>query len=165
MLLKLGFDQRVVQLFLSCISSVRYKISHAGQVFGSITPKRGIRQGDPLSSFLFLVCTEGLSALLHEFENRKLINGIKVARSAPPISHMLFADDSYIFCKASQESADNVLTLLEIFEKASGQKLNVDKSSVFFSSNTPNSLKEEICTRSDSKRLMIEAFIWVFLTL
>lgn len=131
MLLKLGFDQQVAQLFLSCIFSIRYKISHAGKVFGSIIPRQGLRQGDQHPSYLFIVCTEGLIALLHDFENKSLIKGIKVARSAPPISHMFFAEDSYIFCKASMESAENVLTLLKIFEQASGQKLNVDKSSLF----------------------------------
>lgn len=134
-------------VLLSYISSVRYKISHTGRMFGSIVPSQGLRQGDPLSSFLFLVCTEGLTALLHYFETRKLIIGIKVARSAPPISHIFFADDSYIFCKASNENAENILSLLRIFEKASGRKLNVDKSSMFFSSNTPISLKVEICNK------------------
>lgn len=94
---------------------------------------------------MFLICIEGLSAILKDFEDRKLISGIKVARSAPPLTHMFFADDSYIFCKATVECADNVMTLLNVFEQASGQKINVDKSSVFFSSNTQQHLKTELC--------------------
>lgn len=131
MLFQMGFDRGIIKLFLSCSTSVHYCISHAGRNFGSIVPGRGLRQGDPLSSYLFLVCTEGLTALINYYEQRKLIKGIKVARSAPAISHMFFADDSYIFCKASAESADKVMELLKIFEKAYGQKLNIDKSSVF----------------------------------
>lgn len=72
-LLKMGFDQKVVQLFMGCISSVNYKITHAGRNFGSISPEQGLRQGDPLSSYLFLICIEGLSALLHDYERRKLL--------------------------------------------------------------------------------------------
>ncbi|KAL8108560.1 hypothetical protein AgCh_024870 [Apium graveolens] len=144
-LLKLGFDHKVVDLFISCISSVTYQISHAGRRFGEIVPTRGLRQGDPLSSYLFLTCMEGLTALINDYEEKNFITGIKVARSAPPISHMFFADDSYIFCKASLESANHVLQMLSLFEKASGQQLNVDKSSILFSNNTCNSLKQDLC--------------------
>lgn len=65
-LLKLGFNQKVTSLFISCISSAQYQICHAGRNFGSIIPTRGLRQGDPLSSYLFLICVEGLTALLNE---------------------------------------------------------------------------------------------------
>lgn len=114
----------------------KYKISHAGRNFGAIVPERGLRQGDPLSSYLFLIFIEGLIDLIHNFERRKMIKSIKVVRTALVISHMFFADDSYIFCKATTDSASNVMQLLRVFECASGQQINVDKSSVFFSSNT-----------------------------
>lgn len=112
---KMGFDQKIVQLFMACISSVKYQFSHASRLFGSIVPSRGIRQGDPLSSYLFLLCIEGLTALIHDHEKRGLIQGIKVARTAPPISHMFFADDCYIFCKAGVDHASQVLRMLQIF--------------------------------------------------
>lgn len=115
---KLGFDHRVVNLFMACISSVKYKFSHAGRTFGSITPSRGIRQGDPLSSYLFLLCIEGFTALIRKYESRGIIQGIKVAQRAPSISHILFADDCYVFCKASLESANRVIEMLHLFEKA-----------------------------------------------
>lgn len=65
--------------------------------------------------------------------------------SAPSISHMLFADDAYIFCQASVDSAECVLQILNSFEKVSGQQININKSSIFFSNNTCNPLKEELC--------------------
>lgn len=143
-LLKMGFNNKVTQLFMSCITSVTYSIYHAGRNFGSIKPERGLRQGDPLSSYLSLMCIEGLTALLHNYEQRNLIKGIKVARTSPVLSHMFFADDSYIFCSASRESATNIMQLLQIFETTSGQQINVGKSSIFFSKNTPNSLKQKL---------------------
>lgn len=89
----MGFDHQVVNLFVACISSVKYQISHADRIFGSITPSRGIRQGDPLSSYLFLLCIESFTALIRKYESRGLIQGIKVAQREPSISHILFADD------------------------------------------------------------------------
>lgn len=68
----------------------RYKISQSGHEFGDIVPERGIRQGDPLSSYLFLICMEGFTALIRDYERKKMVTGIQVARGAPHISHMFF---------------------------------------------------------------------------
>lgn len=113
--------------------------------FGSIVPSRGIRQGDPLSSYLSLICMEGLSAIIHNFEQKKLIKGIRVARGAPVMSHMLFADDSYIFCQANMNTTKHIVDMLQLFEKASGQQLNAAKSSVFFSVNMVQEERDLIC--------------------
>lgn len=93
MLKKLGFDVRFINLMLECITIVRYKIAHSGREFGLIVPNRGIRQGDLLSSYLFSICMEGLTALIQNYERRNLISGVKVTRVAPILSHMFFADD------------------------------------------------------------------------
>lgn len=132
---------------MACISSARYQINHAGRTFGEINPSRGLRQGDPLSSYLFLICIEGFTSLIQDYEKRNLIQGIKVARSAPSISHMFFANDCYIFCKASDESVSHVLQMLDTFEKASGQQINAEKSSVFFSRNTSSYPRRELCQK------------------
>ncbi|XP_062112653.1 uncharacterized protein LOC133823820 [Humulus lupulus] len=144
-LCRMGFHEKLVSLFMVCVSSARYQIAHGGKEFGLIIPERGLRQGDPLSSYLFIICTEGFSALLQEYERKQFISGIQVARGAPRISHMFFADDSYIFCKANSEEANHVLSLLHTFELASGQKINYDKSSVFFSRNTLVADRDTIC--------------------
>lgn len=130
-LLKLWFNHKIVELFMACIMYVCYQITHAGKSFGSIVPQRDIRQGDLLSSYIILICMEAFTALIYDFEAKRLIRGIKVARSAPSISHIFFADDSYIFCRASAENADHMVYPPSIFEKTSGQKINPDKSSVF----------------------------------
>lgn len=110
----------------------------------SVNPSRGLRQGDPFSSYLFFICIEGFTSLIHDYERRNLIQGVIVARSAPSVSHMFFADDCYIFFKASVESANRVLEMLKIFENASGQQINAEKSMVFFSRNTSYYLKQEL---------------------
>lgn len=145
MMFLMGFGNESINLIMECVCSANYQICHAGRRFGSITPTRGIRQGDPLSSYLFLLCMEGLSVLLHEYEKINSLIGIQVARNAPRLTHMFFADDTYNYCKARVEETDHVLDLLRIFENASGQKIYSDKSSVFFTCNTDTGVREAIC--------------------
>lgn len=89
---------------------------------GPIIPSRGIRQVDPLSPYLFIICAEGLSSLIRKYENKGWIHGIKICRLVPSISHMLFADDIYVYCKASTDEAMKIMELLNLFERASGKR-------------------------------------------
>jgi hypothetical protein len=67
MMLKLGFPQSLVQLIMRCVSTVRFAVKVNGGLLEAFFPSRGIRQGDPISPYLFLLCSEGLTALLHNF--------------------------------------------------------------------------------------------------
>ncbi|KAL8124336.1 hypothetical protein AgCh_012113 [Apium graveolens] len=120
---------------------------HGEYEMGPIIPTRGIRQGDPLSPYLFIICAEGLSSLISKYEAKQWIHGIKVCRKAPAISHMLFVDDSYFYCKANTTEASKVIELLNVYEKASGQKINRGKSSVFFSSNVLDYNRQSVCQK------------------
>ena len=93
---------------MKCVSLAKYNIVHGGRVMGPISPTRGIRQGDPLSPYLFVLCAEGLSALIRKYKAKRWIHGCKVANGAPRVSHMLFADDSYLYCKATIPEATKV---------------------------------------------------------
>ncbi|KAK9112464.1 hypothetical protein Scep_019983 [Stephania cephalantha] len=132
-LLKLGFDDRWVQLVVYLISSVSSWVNFNGELVGPIHPQRGLRQGCPLSPYLFILCAEGLTALLSEAENAGMLHGCKVIRGAPPISHLLFADDSLFFFRASLEEAQCMKSLLNKYERASGQAINLSKSAMFLS--------------------------------
>lgn len=146
MLERFGFSQRWIELVVGCFSSVRYQILYGNRVVGPIVPTRGIRQGDPLPPYLFLICAEGFSALIRKYERHKLITGCWVARGAPSVSHMFFADDSYLFVSATVKEAENVQEILSRFEMASGQSINYNKSSVFFSKNTIVDERDQICS-------------------
>ncbi|KAM6553480.1 hypothetical protein CsatB_014242 [Cannabis sativa] len=142
---RMGFASKWVSLIMKCVTSVQYSVFHDGHLMGPIVPSRGIRQGDPLSTYLFIICAEGFSSLIRKFEEDQVIQGCRVARNAPPITHMLFADDSYLFCQANPTTANNIKQMLHSFEIASGQKVNVAKSSIFFSPNNATPQRNEIC--------------------
>lgn len=144
MLNQLGFGEGSVHLIMECVCSAKYQICHARKRFGWITSTRGIRQCDPLSSYLFLICREGLFVLIQEYERRNYSKGIKVARGAPRLTYMFFADDTYIYYKAKEDEADHVLNFLNIFERASWKKINADKSSIFFTCNTDSGVRNMI---------------------
>lgn len=115
-----------------------------GKAYGNIFPSRGIRQGDPFSLCLFLLCAEGFSTLIHEAARNQQINGISICRSCPLITHLLFVDDNLLFCKAKDQECQALVNILNRYEAASRQKINIDKSSVFFSLNTPQEIRESI---------------------
>ena len=98
----MGFDTHWVKLMMACISSVQYRVLLNGQPRGLIIPQRGLRQGDPLSPYLFILCTEALIANIKKAEREKQLTGMKVARVCPSISHLLFVNDSLFFCKAQE---------------------------------------------------------------
>uniref|UniRef100_A0A2N9F6N4 Reverse transcriptase domain-containing protein n=1 Tax=Fagus sylvatica TaxID=28930 RepID=A0A2N9F6N4_FAGSY len=79
-MLKMGFAQHWVDLVMECVSTPTYSILINGVPQGYIHPSRGVRQGDPLSSFIFLICAEGLSSLIRKAELAGLIHSISASR-------------------------------------------------------------------------------------
>uniref|UniRef100_A0A453H898 Reverse transcriptase domain-containing protein n=1 Tax=Aegilops tauschii subsp. strangulata TaxID=200361 RepID=A0A453H898_AEGTS len=144
MMIKLGFTRAWVNIIMKCVSTVRYQIKVNGTLTEQFTPSRGLRQGDPLSPYLFVICAEGLSALLHEAEENGTIHGVKDCPAAPRVSHMLFADDSMLLLKARQEEATALHEVLALYESCSGQCINLEKSAIMFSPNTPEEEKDAV---------------------
>lgn len=131
----LGFCNEWINWIMQCVTTVSYDINFNGMSVGPITPRRGLRQGDPLSPYLFLMCVEGLSNLLDNAENNGRIHGCKISSTAPEVSHLLFADDAFLFFKATAEEASYIKSILEDYAAMSGQEINYQKSGIMFSSN------------------------------
>jgi hypothetical protein len=117
---RMGFHDRWVQLIMKLISSVSFLVLFNGTPLEEFRPTRGIRQGDPISPYLFLIAAEGLSGLLKQSCQSSHLRGIQVAPTAPTVNHLLFADDSLLFVKASEEGAQEAKTLLDKHCEASG---------------------------------------------
>uniref|UniRef100_A0A8R7QRC4 Reverse transcriptase domain-containing protein n=1 Tax=Triticum urartu TaxID=4572 RepID=A0A8R7QRC4_TRIUA len=94
MMYKLGFQEQWINKIMLCVSSVSYKFRVNGECTDTIVPQRGLRQGDPISPYLFLICVEGFSSLLNKAEADGSLKGIRICNNAPSFNHLLFADDS-----------------------------------------------------------------------
>ncbi|XP_026410688.1 uncharacterized protein LOC113305915 [Papaver somniferum] len=132
---KLGFSEDWCQIIFQCISSVSYSVLINGSPGEDFAPSRGIRQGDCISTYIFILCMEILSQMLLKAESDNTIHGFRIRKNSPSITHLFFADDCMLFFKDSIVYARNLMQILNKFAKASGQDINFDKSGFFTSSN------------------------------
>lgn len=146
-MLRMGFDRRWVEMLMSCVRSLSFSVVVNGDITDEFKPERGLRQGDPLSPYPFLMCTEDIITLLSsKGKTDGLLSGASVSRQEPRVSHLFFADDSLLFGKAKSAESEKVKDCLRIYEESSGQKINFDKSVVLFSSNTPQAERDRVQT-------------------
>ncbi|CAM8924063.1 unnamed protein product [Rhodiola kirilowii] len=135
MLLKLGFNQFWVSRVMSCVKTVSYRVKANGSISGCIIPGRGLRQGDPISPYLFIICQEWLSLRLIKEQERSSLVGVSFGRDIPPINHLFFADDCLLFMKADLHNLSVLKKVLFLYGRASGQLVNAQKSEICPSKN------------------------------
>lgn len=119
---------------MKCVTSVSYSVLINGSAYGWFTGTRGIRQGDPLSPTLFTLCADVLSSMIQQAEQNRELQPLRISVGGPPVSHLLFADDSLFFIKADQSNSQRLLRVFKDYEHVSGQLINLDKSSITFGS-------------------------------
>ncbi|XP_015959674.1 uncharacterized protein LOC107483570 [Arachis duranensis] len=129
---KFGFNREWVRLIMSCVKSASYRFKINGKHSTKIIPKRGLRQGDPLSPYLFILAAEWFTVLMDKAREENLISGIRLAPTAPVITHLLFADDCIIFAGAQEEEIYQIIQIINKYTEASGQRINTDKSGLIF---------------------------------
>lgn len=134
-LASMGFPKSLVQLLLSFITMVTHQVFVNGQPSSDFKPERGLRQGDPFSPYLFVLCADVMSRLLRKEAGMGGIHGIQVARNAPKLTHLLFVDDSLLFTRAIVKEIEFLMDVLKTYQEASGQLINFDKSEASFSRN------------------------------
>ena len=124
--------------------SVTFSVKCNGALLYAFVPSRGLRQGGPLSPYLFLFVAGGLATLLNREVEKGTISPLKIAQGSPGISNLLFADDSLLFFKATVDQARKVKELLDLFQKCSGQLLSHSKCSLLFSEACPDNVRKDI---------------------
>ncbi|RVW52584.1 Protein MICRORCHIDIA 7 [Vitis vinifera] len=130
---KMGFGSKWIGWMWYCISTVKYSVLVNGAPTGFFSSTKGLRQGDPLSPYLFIMGMEVLSVLITRAAEGGFIKGCRIWRDreqAVKVTHLLFADDTIIFCEAKKEALLHLGWVLFWFEAASGLKINLDKSMV-----------------------------------
>lgn len=138
---RLRLHEKLVHWLMECITSVTYSFLFNDGVAGNIHPQCGIRQGDPLSPYIFIICGEVLSGLCRNVQANGTLARIRVARNSPRINHLLFADDTMFFTKTDPQCCTTLLDILQSYERALGQMINTVKSSISFSAKTSQEIR------------------------
>ncbi|GJS11827.1 putative RNA-directed DNA polymerase [Tanacetum coccineum] len=127
----MGFGSRWRKWVASYLNSSSISILVNGSPTDEFIIERGVRQGDPLSPFLFILAAEGLNALLKEAVDLYIIKGIRAGAGEVVVSHLQYVDDTIIFGEWSRENACNLINVLKCFEEVAGLKINFKKSKVY----------------------------------
>lgn len=136
-LLAYGFSEGWVNMVMKLISTVSYRFKVNGFLSDKIVPGRGLRQGDPISPYIFILAADVLSHMLSRALGERNISGIQLARTTPTLTHLFFADDAVLFARASEEEAFQLIQILNDYSKAFGQRINTLKSGIIFGKFVP----------------------------
>ncbi|XP_015970506.1 uncharacterized protein LOC107493982 [Arachis duranensis] len=168
-LIAFGFPIITVNLIMTCVRASSLSIMWNGNRLDSFAPRRGLRQGNPMSPYLFVLCMERLACYI----SHKVVEGVwkpvSVTMGGPKFSHLMFADDLLLFCQSHLMFADDLLLFcqatksqvqmvmyyLNIFCKASGMKVNLEKSKAFCSKNV-TARRRNIFTSVSSIRFALD---------
>ena len=130
---KMGFGPKWMGWMWSCISSAKFSVLVNGVPAGFFPSSKGLRQGDPLSPYLFAMGMEVLGVLIRRAVEGGFLSGCNIregGRTTLNISHLFFADDTIVFCEAKKDHLSHLSWVLFWFEAASGLKINLGKSEI-----------------------------------
>ena len=122
---------------MACVTTISFEVIINGGKSDQFKPNKGVRQGDPLSSYLFILAQEVLSRLLDWEFHLKKINGVKASLNGPAITHVMYTNDVVLLFKATRMEAKAISECLDMYYKWSGQCINRRKSGIYSSKHTP----------------------------
>lgn len=143
-LLQMNLPYLMVNVIMECITTAPLRVLWNGEPTECFKPTRGIRQGDPLSPYIFVMCMERLYQTIEESIIQERWKPIRASRDGPLLSNLFFADDAVLFAEANIEQAGIIKDCLDRFCDASGQKLSLPKSRVYLSNNVEGAMQEQI---------------------
>jgi len=130
MLERLGFCEQWIVWIKSCLESATVSVLVNDSLTKEFVPSKGLRQGDLLASFLFLIVAEGLAGVVRNAVLFDWVESVEVGRNKVKVNMLQYADDTLFFCKATTKSVFCLKSILTCFELASGLKVNFLKSSI-----------------------------------
>lgn len=139
-----GWPLEFVNLVMNCVESAEYTVVVNGRGDGFFRPRAGLRQGCALSPYLFILGMDILSRSLEHSVQEGWIKGVKLAPLAQPLTNCLYADDLLVFGKAKEEEAARIGALVQLFECVSGQRVGLEKNSIWFSNRVSLQLRERV---------------------
>ncbi|KAH9706363.1 hypothetical protein KPL70_012184 [Citrus sinensis] len=141
---EVGLPEQFIQLIMGCLSTAQMNVLWNGEMTEVFRPGRGIRQRDPLSPYIFVLCIERLSHGIIQAVNQGRWKPIRLTRIGTPLSHLFFADDLLLFLEASYGQVDILNDVVENFCRSSGAKVSNQKTQGFFSKIVPVTLTSGI---------------------
>ncbi|GAU25119.1 hypothetical protein TSUD_274080 [Trifolium subterraneum] len=151
MLRRFGFGETWVEWIRACVFAGNLSVLVNGSPTTEINIQRGLKQGDPLAPFLFLLVVEGFAGLMRSVVDKNLFKGFSVGTEGLQISHLQYADDTLCIGEASMENLWTLKAILRGFELASGLRVNIWKS-YLIGVNVPNNFMENACHFLNCKR-------------
>ena len=145
MLIRANFPPDIRDIIMSCVSMVSTSILFNGEALEPIFPSRGIRQGNPLSPYLFILYMDFLGQLVEKKCNAKLWYSVKASQSGLAFSHLMFVDDIMLFAKADRVNCSTIRDVLDYFCGLFGQTVSESKSRVYASPNVDRDTRESLC--------------------
>lgn len=135
MLIRINLSQNLLDLIMSCVSSISTSILFNGGSLDPFLPFRGIRQGDPLSPYLSNLCMDYLGQLIEKKCSLKQWNPVRASKGGLAFSYLMFADDLVLFAKTNQKNCATIREVFDSFCSRSGQIVSEANSRVYFSPN------------------------------
>lgn len=139
-----GFCDQWAKLIMLCVKTVSYSILINGKPKGLIRPSLDKEFTFFFSPFLFLLCTKGFHALISQDAITGNIRGNTLWKSSTCFTHLLFANDSLLFYKATEQECQKILDILEVYRCCLGQHINENKTTIFFSKSNPKTIRDHI---------------------
>ncbi|XP_057775038.1 uncharacterized protein LOC130994018 [Salvia miltiorrhiza] len=128
-----GYHENFIHWISIIFSSARLSILYNGRLTGYFACSRGVRQGDPLSPILFGIAEDVLSSLISSCVDSRHLTPMSFSRFSNFPTHLLYADDVILFCRATIRNAKKILDILQYYGSISGQLCSQEKSNLFFS--------------------------------
>ncbi|PNX84361.1 ribonuclease H [Trifolium pratense] len=150
-LMEIKFPEALINVIMHAVTIVMTNVKWNGAKSTYFKPQRGIRQGDPISPYLFVLCMDKLSHLILHAVSEGKWHGIKAGRNGPIVSHVMFTDNLMLFGEARERKMHCVINIMDQFCHMSGQEVSKDKTSLIFSKNVERGMRMKLLRISKFK--------------